>query len=90
MADQLLWLGKRDLVFLLLFNCNYVVSVQRGFLFLLVLEMGSGFLLWHSLGLPYNYFTRIDTHNFLQIKQSDTCDAMIRIRLFSLSSKELR
>ena len=31
-------------------------SVRRGFLFLLVLGMGCILLLWHSLGLPYNYF----------------------------------
>ena len=36
---------------------NYVVSVRRGFLFLLVLGMGFIILLWHSLDLPYNYFT---------------------------------
>ena len=41
-----------------LFTCNYVVSVRRGFLFLFVLGMGCFLLLWHSLGLPYNYFER--------------------------------
>ena len=32
------WLGKRDLIFLLVFNnyCNFLVSVRRGFLFLLL------------------------------------------------------
>ena len=35
-ADQLPWLGKRQLICLLSFTCNYVVSVRRGFLFLLV------------------------------------------------------
>ena len=33
-----------------------VVSVQRSFLFLRVLEKGYVILLWHSLGFPYNYF----------------------------------
>ena len=33
-----------------------MVSVQRRFLFLLVLRIGYFSLLWHSLGLPYNYF----------------------------------
>ena len=33
-----------------------LVSVRRGFLFLLVLGMGCVILLWHSLGLTYNYF----------------------------------
>ena len=54
--DQLPRLGKRELICLLLFTCNYVVSVRRGFLFLWVLGMGYVTLLWHSLSLPYNYF----------------------------------
>ena len=39
-VDQLPRLEKRELIYLLSFTCNYVVSVQRGFLFLLVLWMG--------------------------------------------------
>ena len=54
--DQLPRLGKRELNCLLLFSCNYVVSVLGGFLFLWVLGMGCVILLWHSLSLPYNYF----------------------------------
>ena len=54
--DQIPRLGKRELICLLLFTCNYVVSVWRGFLFLWVLGMGYVILLWHSLSLPYNYF----------------------------------
>ena len=38
--DQLPQLEKRELICLLLFTCNYVVSVWRGFLFLCVLGMG--------------------------------------------------
>ena len=57
--DQLPRLGKRELICLLLFTCNYVVSVWRGFLFLWVLGMGYVILLWHSLSLPYNYFVWI-------------------------------
>ena len=53
--DQLPRFGKRDLICLLLFTCNYVVSVWRSFLFLWVL-LGYVILLWHSLSLPYNYF----------------------------------
>ena len=49
-------LGKRELICLLLFTCNYVVFVWRGILFLWVLGMGYVILLWHSLSLPYNYF----------------------------------
>ena len=52
--DQLPRLGKRELICLLLFTCNYVVFV-RSFLFLWVLGMGYVILLWHSLSLPYNY-----------------------------------
>ena len=50
--DQLPRLGKRELICLLLFTCNYVVSVWRGFLFLWVLGMGYVISLWHSLSLP--------------------------------------
>ena len=39
------WLGKRELICLLLFTCNYVISVPRGFLFLWVLGMGYVILL---------------------------------------------
>ena len=52
--DQLPRLGKRELICLLSFACNYVVFVWRGFLFLWVLGMGYVILLWHSLSLPYN------------------------------------
>ena len=40
---------------LLLFTCNYVVSVRRGFLF----RLDYVILLWHSLSLPYNYFAKV-------------------------------
>ena len=39
-ADQLPTLGKRELIFLLSFSCNYVVSVWIGFLVLWVLGIG--------------------------------------------------
>ena len=54
--DQLPRLGKIELICLLLFTCNYVVSAWRGFVFLCVLRMGYVILLWHSLSLPYNYY----------------------------------
>ena len=54
-VDQLPRLGKRELICLLLFTCNYVVSVLRGFLFLRVLGMAYVILLWHFLSLPYNF-----------------------------------
>ena len=46
-ADQLPRLGKRGLICMLLFSnsCYYVVSVKRGFLFVLVLGMGDIILL---------------------------------------------
>ena len=55
-VDRLPRLGKRELICLLLFTCNYVVSVWRGFLFLWMIGMYYVILLWHSLSLPYNYF----------------------------------
>ena len=72
--DQLPRLGKRELICLLLFTCNYVVSVLRGFLFLWVLGMGHVILLWHSLSLPYNYFSEI--LKFLRICWSDLVDSI--------------
>ena len=42
---------ERELFCLLLFTCNYVVSVRRGFLFLWVLGIGYVILLWHPLSL---------------------------------------
>ena len=47
---KLLWInylggGERELICLLLFTCNYVVSFQRGFLFLCVLGRGYVILL---------------------------------------------
>ena len=52
--DQLPRLGKRELICLLLYTCNYVVSVWR---FPIPLGAWDGLviLLWHSLSLPYNY-----------------------------------
>ena len=60
--DQLPRLGKRELICLLSFTCNYVVFVWRGFLFFWVLGMGYVILLWHSLSLPYNYFEQNDSY----------------------------
>ena len=54
--DQLPRLGKRELICLLSFTCNYVVSFRRGVLFLSVLGMGCVIVLFHSLNLPYNDF----------------------------------
>ena len=53
--DQLPRLGKKELMCLLSFTCNYVVFVWRGFLFLWVLGMGCVILFWHSLSLPYTF-----------------------------------
>ena len=46
---------ERELRFLLSLTCNDVVSVRRGFLFLLVLRIGYVILLLHSLCLSYNH-----------------------------------
>ena len=59
--DQLHRLGKRELICLLLFTCNCVVSVWRGFLFLWVLGMGYVILII-IVALPepsINYFRAI-------------------------------
>ena len=50
-VDQFTRLGKRELIFLQLFACNFVASVRRRFLFLLVPGIGYVILLWHSLYL---------------------------------------
>ena len=65
--DQLPRLGKRELICLLLFICNNVVFVWRGFLFPRVLWMGYVILLWHSLSLPYDYFILIKRKTNLNI-----------------------
>ena len=64
--DQLPRLGKRELVCLLLFTCEYVVSDWGGFLFLWVLGVGYVILLWHSLSLTYNYFVKKSYLPFLR------------------------
>ena len=66
--DQLPRLGKRELICLLLFTCNYVVFVWRSFLFLWMLGMDYVILLWHSLNLPYNYFTGVFSSFFFALK----------------------
>ena len=68
--DQLPRLGKRELIYLLLFTCNYVVSVWRGFIFLWVLGMGYVILLWHFLSLPYNYFKCLSISKAVQTKMA--------------------
>ena len=70
--DQLPRLGKRELICLLSFTCNYVVFVWRGFLFLWVLGMGYVILLWHSLSLPYNYFISLQWLNVQSLKVGQT------------------
>ena len=51
-ADRLARLGKTELVqsFLLSFICYYVVSVRRGFFFLLMLEIG--YITFFIVALP--------------------------------------
>ena len=71
-VDQLPRLGKRELICLLLFTSNYVVSVRRGFLFLWVLGIGYVILLWHSLSLPYTYFVGIYKNRLAEAILIDT------------------
>ena len=57
---QLPRLEKRELICLMLFTCNVVVSVRRGYLFLCVLWMGYVILLWQSLSLPYDFLNDLE------------------------------
>ena len=45
-------LGERELICLLSLICSYIVSVRRGFLFYMVLDMGCVILLCHFQDLP--------------------------------------
>ena len=74
-ADQLPRFGKRELICRLWFPCNYVVSVWRGFLFLLVLRMG----LWHSHGLPYHNFVTLALVESSEVRvcRYSLCDVML-------------
>ena len=87
--DQLPRLGKRELICLLLFTCNYVVFVWRGFLFLWVLWMGYVILLWHSLSLPYNYFSTISTYDFSTL-YTTLPHNLIRNQLIDLNENTFR
>ena len=71
-VDQLPRLEKRELICLLSFTCNYVVSVRRGFLFHWVLGMGCVILLWRSMSLPYNHFLVTRSFFILMISPSYT------------------
>ena len=82
-VDQLPWFGKRELICLLLFTCNYVVSVWRGFLFLWVLGMGYVIVLWHSLSLPYNYLARV-TKSVSPTESKQTSDTLLIKNYFPL------
>ena len=63
---------KRELIFLLSFTCNYVVSAKRGFLFLLVLGIGVLFncgTLWAFHIIILNtYGPRSDKRDLMAIK----------------------
>ena len=61
--DQLPRLGKRELVCLLLFTCNYVVSVRRGFLFFWV--HGMDYVIY--CGTPWTFHIMIlDFFHYLE------------------------
>ena len=44
---------ERELICMLSFTCNHLVSVRRDFLFVWVIGVNCVILLWHSLSLPY-------------------------------------
>ena len=66
-VDQLPWLRKRELVFLLLFACNFMVCVSKRFLFVLVLGMGCVFLMLHSLDLPLIIIQASSYHLYMYV-----------------------
>ena len=84
--DQLPRLGKRELICLLSFPCNYVVFVWRGFPFLWVLGMGYVILLWHSLSLPYNYFEKKNEFRTGHINRQDRA-AEVKTKAEAITSK---
>ena len=89
-VDQLPRLGKIELICLLLFTNNYVVSVWRGFLLFWVLGMGYVISLWHSLSLPYNYFEideSFQNYNNLTSKLSLACSIFLAIKMPNIVSK---
>ena len=90
--DQLPRLGKRELICLLLFTCNYVVSVWRDFLFLLVLGMGYVILLWLSLSLPLIILQSMMnmTYHFVYILKDHTHPTSLRASLFSKTARPQR
>ena len=52
------------------FTCDYVVSVRKGFLYLLLLVLGYVISLWYSLGLPYNYLRYVTWRKSTFLKTS--------------------
>ena len=79
-ADQLPRSGKRELICLLSFTCNYVVSVRSGFLFL----SSSGCLGWAVL---FNCDTPWTFHiNILNKLETDTpTEEMLTHRWYCIS-----
>ena len=90
---------KRELIFLLSITRDYVVSVRRGFLFLVVLRTGWLILLLHSLGLPNKYFIIFVicanyviigmNHNLTLVNRSKRMKLLKRIFLKGMASKQL-
>ena len=80
--------GGERAICLLLFTCNYVVSVWRGFLFLWVLGMGYVILLWHSLSIPYNYLEKVNTMDFSEtIAACDPDNLLSECRYVSIAGQ---
>ena len=64
---------------------SFKANVWRGFLFLWVLGMGYVILLWHSLNLPYNYFTGPDSIPAFILKAAADQLSPILTRLYQTS-----
>ena len=87
--DQVPRLGKKELICLLSFTCNYVVSVRRGFLFLLVLGKGCVFY----CGTPWAFHILILPHLLLgEIIRDILCinSFYVQLKVCSVPSCKIR
>ena len=82
-------MGKRELFFLLLMSCNFLVSVRRSFLFLCVLRKGCRLITLH--GKRELFFLLLITCNFLvSVRRSFLFLCVLRkgCRLITLHGEE--
>ena len=71
--------GEERAIFLLFFSCNNVVSVWRGFLFLLVLVIGCVILLWHSIIILSNQLFPLTLCEHVSTHKAETADQIRRV-----------